>query len=80
MTVCFLGKRQKGVDTDGKGCVEELGEVKRKKTIIRIYYMIKYTFNKRKKKMDSINVMSLKLLVSAIVSWFVLVEGLGSET
>lgn len=42
---------RKGVDLDGKGCGEKLGEVEGgKKIMIRIYYVRKTSiFNKRKK-------------------------------
>lgn len=42
---------RKGVDTDGRGCVEELGGVEGGETIFRLYCVRKKSmFNKRKKR------------------------------
>jgi hypothetical protein len=46
-------ERQKGVDLDGRGGVEELG-VQKGETLTRIYYVRKITvFNKRKRRIPA---------------------------
>lgn len=51
LDACLLSNRdRKGVDSNGRGCGEELGGVKGGETVIRTYCMKKKsTFNKRKK-------------------------------
>lgn len=50
MPVCFLRRLRKGVELDGRRGGEKLEEVEGRKTMVRIYCVGKYIYNKKEGK------------------------------